>query len=136
MPCHLDINAKTYETIVYGLLSSIIYGKVFIPCAADYGKAKHLHPEDFDVQLYKKIILIWISMYPRAQQKAKHEVSDEYIKKSVLIVTLVEDLINPIKEHFKAGFRKIYLQNTVPDEMDSIQIFTKALPFFKGDEIP
>jgi hypothetical protein len=35
-----------------GFSEAVFYGKVVIPCAADYGKAKHLHPENFDVPLY------------------------------------------------------------------------------------
>jgi hypothetical protein len=69
-------------------------------------------------------------MYPRVQQKAKHEVSDECVKKSILIVTSVEDLTNPLKAHFKTGFTKICPQNTIPDEMNSIQILQQGIAIF------
>jgi hypothetical protein len=47
--------------------------------------------------------------------KAMYEVSDECIKKSILVVTYVEDLIKQIEEHFKAGFTKIYSQSAIPN---------------------
>jgi len=66
------------------------------------------------------------------QQKAKQEVSDDKLKKSVIIVTSIEDLIKPIEDHFKAGFTQIYLHSTSPDELDFVHKFCdKVLPYFK-----
>ena len=46
---------------------------------------------------------------PRILEKtAKEEVSDDELRKSVLIITSIEDLIKPIEEYFNAGFTQVY----------------------------
>ena len=74
---------------------------------------------------------------PRVLEKtAKEEVSDEELKKSILIVTSIEDLIKPIEEYFKAGFTQVYTHSTSPNEIEFIQEFTqKVLPYFKDQEL-
>ena len=74
---------------------------------------------------------------PRVLEKtAKEEVSDEELKKSILIVTSIEDLIKPIEEYFKAGFTQVYTHSTSPNEIEFIQEFTKkVLPYFKEQEL-
>ncbi len=69
------------------------------------------------------------------QQKAKQEVSDDKLKKSIIIATSIEDLIKPIENYFKAGFTQIYLHSTSPDELDFVHRFcNKVLPYFKEKE--
>jgi coenzyme F420-dependent glucose-6-phosphate dehydrogenase len=74
---------------------------------------------------------------PRVLEKtAKEEVSDEELKKSILIVTSIEDLIKPIEDYFKAGFTQVYTHSTSPNEIEFIQQFTqKVLPYFKENEL-
>jgi coenzyme F420-dependent glucose-6-phosphate dehydrogenase len=65
------------------------------------------------------------------EQKAKNEVSDEKVKESTLIITSIEDCIKPIEEHFKAGFTKVYMHSTSPNEIKFIRDFcAKVLPYF------
>jgi alkanesulfonate monooxygenase SsuD/methylene tetrahydromethanopterin reductase-like flavin-dependent oxidoreductase (luciferase family) len=46
---------------------------------------------------------------PRILEKtAKEEVSDDELRKSILIITSIEDLIKPIEEYFNAGFTQVY----------------------------
>jgi coenzyme F420-dependent glucose-6-phosphate dehydrogenase len=59
-------------------------------------------------------------------------VSDEKLKESTLIVTSIDDSIKPIEEYFKAGFTKIYVQSTSPDELEFIKEFSKnVIPYFE-----
>ncbi len=70
---------------------------------------------------------------PRILEKtAKEEVSDDELRKSILIITSIEDLIKPIEEYFKAGFTQIYTHSTSPNEIEFIKKFSnKVLPYFK-----
>ena len=73
---------------------------------------------------------------PRLLEKtAKEEVSDDELKKSILIITSIEDLIKPIEEYFKAGFTQVYTHSTSPNEIEFIQKFAKkVLPYFRKGE--
>jgi coenzyme F420-dependent glucose-6-phosphate dehydrogenase len=67
------------------------------------------------------------------EEKAKREVSDKKLKESTLIVTSIEDCIKPIEEYFRAGFTKIYVQSTSPDELEFIKEFSKrVIPYFEA----
>jgi coenzyme F420-dependent glucose-6-phosphate dehydrogenase len=67
----------------------------------------------------------------KLQEKAKLEVSDDKLKKSVLIVTKIEDLIKPIEEYFKSGFTQVFTHSTSRDKKEFLQKFTKdVLPYF------
>ena len=67
------------------------------------------------------------------ERKAKQEVSDEEQKKSTIIVTSIEELIDPIEKYFRAGFTQLYIHSTSPDEIEFIRLFTKrVLPYFKS----
>jgi coenzyme F420-dependent glucose-6-phosphate dehydrogenase len=74
---------------------------------------------------------------PRILEKiAKEEVSDDELRKSILIITSIEDLIKPIEEYFNAGFTQIYTHSTSPDEIEFIKKFAnKVLPYFEEKEI-
>lgn len=66
------------------------------------------------------------------EQKAQQEVSDDEQKKSTIIVTSIEDLINPIEKYFHAGFTEIYVHSTSPDEIEFLRLFSKkVLPYFR-----
>jgi coenzyme F420-dependent glucose-6-phosphate dehydrogenase len=66
------------------------------------------------------------------ERKAKAEVSDEKVKKSTLIITSIEECIKLIEDYFKAGFTRIYVHSTSPDEIKFIQEFcAKVLPYFR-----
>jgi G6PDH family F420-dependent oxidoreductase len=67
------------------------------------------------------------------EEKAKREVSDEKLKESTIIVTSIEDCIKPIEEYFKAGFTRIYVQSTSPNELEFIEEFSKkVLSYFES----
>jgi coenzyme F420-dependent glucose-6-phosphate dehydrogenase len=69
------------------------------------------------------------------ENKARREVSDEKLKQSTHIITAIEDCIKPIEEYFKAGFTKIYVQSTSPNELEFIEEFgNKVLPHFEKKE--
>ena len=58
--------------------------------------------------------------------------SDDEQKKSTIIVTSIEDLISPIEKYLDAGFTKIYIHSTSPDEIEFIRLFSKkVLPYFR-----
>lgn len=66
------------------------------------------------------------------EQKAKEEVSDEKLKESIQIITSIEDAIKQIEEYFKAGFTRVYVHSSSPDEIRFIQEFSKkALNYFE-----
>lgn len=68
------------------------------------------------------------------EEKAKDEVSDEKLKESTIIITSIEDCIKPVEEYFKAGFTKVHIQSTSPDELEFINQFgKKVLPYFGVD---
>lgn len=67
------------------------------------------------------------------EEKAKKEVSEEKLKESTIIVTSIEDCIKPIEEYFKAGFTRIYVQSTSPNELEFIEEFSKkVLSYFES----
>ncbi|MGC2575477.1 MAG: hypothetical protein WA364_28555 [Candidatus Nitrosopolaris sp.] len=77
--------------------------------------------------------LIKSDTYTKKKQgeKAKKEVSDEQLKKSNPIITSIEDSIKPIEEYFKAGFTRVYIHSTSPEEKEFIKVFCKkVLPYF------
>jgi coenzyme F420-dependent glucose-6-phosphate dehydrogenase len=67
------------------------------------------------------------------EEKAKLQVSDEELKESIDIITSIEDCIKPIEEYFKAGFTRVYVHSTSPDEIEFVHTFSKkVLPYFKN----
>ncbi len=65
------------------------------------------------------------------EEKAKKEVSEETVKKSIHITTSVEDCIKLIESYVRAGFTRIYVHSTSPDEINFIKNFSqKILPYF------
>jgi coenzyme F420-dependent glucose-6-phosphate dehydrogenase len=77
----------------------------------------------FDLNIYDPRML---------QEKAKKEVPDDKLKKAILIVTKIDDLIKPIEEYFDCGFTQVHTHITSPNEKEFIQRFTKCvLPYFK-----
>ena len=70
---------------------------------------------------------------PRILEKiAREEVSDDELRKSILITTSIEDLIKPIEEYFNAGFTQVYTHSTSPNEIEFIKKFAnKVIPYFE-----
>jgi coenzyme F420-dependent glucose-6-phosphate dehydrogenase len=67
----------------------------------------------------------------KLQRKAEKEVPDEKLKQSIQITTSIEDCIRSIEEYFKAGFTRVYIHSTSPDEVKFIQMFSKkVMPHF------
>jgi len=70
------------------------------------------------------------------QKKAQMEVPDAKLAKAIHIVTSVEDCIKSIQEYFKAGFTKVYIHSTSPDETKFIQMFCKkVMPHFDKETV-
>ena len=67
----------------------------------------------------------------RLQKRAEREVPDEKIKQTIQITTSIEDCIKSIEAYFKAGFTRVYIHSTSPDEIKFIQMFSKkVMPHF------
>jgi coenzyme F420-dependent glucose-6-phosphate dehydrogenase len=96
----------------------------------DYDKA-FKSTEFWRASLIENVFDLNISDPRQLEQKAKNEVSDEKLKESTLIITSIEDCIKLIEEHFKAGFTRVYVHSTSPDEIKFIRDFcAKVLPYF------
>jgi protein-tyrosine-phosphatase len=67
----------------------------------------------------------------KLQQKAKREVSDEMLKESIQVTNSIEDCARSIEKYFNAGFTRVYIHSTSPEEVKFIQTFCKkVLPYF------
>jgi len=67
----------------------------------------------------------------KLQRKAEKEVSDEKLKQAIQITTSIEDCIKTLEEYFDAGFTRVYVHSTSPDEIRFIQMFSKkVMPHF------
>jgi coenzyme F420-dependent glucose-6-phosphate dehydrogenase len=104
-------------------------------------KPKISYSEDYDnvfrstefwrASLIEDVFDLNVSDPRELERKAKREVSDEKLKHSTLIVTSIEECIKLIEDHFKAGFTRVYVHSTSPDEIEFIQQFcAKVLPYF------
>ena len=81
--------------------------------------------------LIENVFDLDISDPVKLQEKAKQEVTDDNLKKSVLIVTRIDNLIKPIEQYFDSGFTQVFTHSTSPDEKEFIQKFTEnVLPYF------
>ena len=108
-------------------------------------KPKISYSEDYDEllnpvsfgELHKQIAFDRHINDPRILEKiAKEEVSDDELRKSILIITSIEDLIKPIEEYFNAGFTQVYTHSTSPNEIGFIKKFAnKRYPILKIKEI-
>ncbi|HZA48583.1 MAG TPA: TIGR03557 family F420-dependent LLM class oxidoreductase [Nitrososphaera sp.] len=71
----------------------------------------------------------------KLEAKAKQEVPDEKLKESVQVTTSIEECIGSIEEYLNAGFTKVYVHSTSPEEIKFIQTFCKkVLPYFSNRE--
>jgi len=104
-------------------------------------KSKISYSEDYDkafkstefwrASLINDVFDLNISDPRQLERKAKDEVSDDKIKESTMIVTSIEDCIKPIEEYFKAGFTRVYMHSTSPNEIKFIGDFcAKVLSYF------
>ena len=85
--------------------------------------------------LIKDVFNSSISDPRKLEQKAKKEVADEKLKESIQIVTSIEDSIKSIEEYFKAGYTKVYVHSTSPNEMKFVHEFSrKVLPYFNEND--
>jgi coenzyme F420-dependent glucose-6-phosphate dehydrogenase len=67
----------------------------------------------------------------KLQQKAKREVSDEMLKESIQVTDSVEDCTRSLEKYFNAGFTRVYIHSTSPEEIKFIQTFCKkVMPYF------
>jgi coenzyme F420-dependent glucose-6-phosphate dehydrogenase len=109
-------------------------GKPRISYNKDYDKAFH-SCEFWRTSSLKDAFELDINDPRELEKKAKREVSDEKLKQSILITTNIEECIRPIEEYFKAGFTKIYVQSTSPNETEFIDEFSKkVLPHFENNK--
>jgi coenzyme F420-dependent glucose-6-phosphate dehydrogenase len=82
--------------------------------------------------LIKNVFDSDISDPRKLQRKAEKEVPDEKLKQSIQIITSIEDCIGSIEEYFKAGFTRVYIHSTSPDEIEFLQMFRKkVMPHLK-----
>jgi coenzyme F420-dependent glucose-6-phosphate dehydrogenase len=101
-----------------------------ISYSEDYDKA-FKSTEFWRASLIDNVFDLNISDPRQLEQKAKDEVSDDEVKKSTLIITSIEDCIKSIEGYFKAGFTRVYMHSTSPDEIKFIRDFcAKVLPYF------
>jgi coenzyme F420-dependent glucose-6-phosphate dehydrogenase len=71
----------------------------------------------------------------KLQRKAEKEVPDEKLKQAIQITTSIEDCIKSIEDYFKAGFTRVHIHSTSPDEIKFIQMFSKkVMPHFPNIE--
>jgi coenzyme F420-dependent glucose-6-phosphate dehydrogenase len=81
--------------------------------------------------LIKNIFGSDISDPRKLQRKAEKEVPDEKLKQAIQITTSIEDCIKTLEEYFNAGFTRVYIHSTSPDEIRFIQMFSKkVMPHF------
>jgi coenzyme F420-dependent glucose-6-phosphate dehydrogenase len=81
--------------------------------------------------LIKNVFDSDISDPRKLQRKAEKEVSDEKLKQAIQITTSIEDCIKTLEEYFDAGFTRVYIHSTSPDEIRFIQMFSKkVMPHF------
>src|SRR4029079_17030518 len=81
--------------------------------------------------LIKNVFGSIISDPRQLQEKAKKEVTDRQLTKSIQIVTAIEDCIKSIEEYFRVGYTSVYLHSTSPNEIMFIREFSKkVLPYF------
>lgn len=81
--------------------------------------------------LIKGVFDSGISDPRKLQQKAEKDVTDARLKEAIQVTTSVEDCIKPIQEYFKAGFTRVYVHSTSPDEIGFVQAFSKkVMPHF------
>lgn len=81
--------------------------------------------------LIKNVFDSDISDPRKLQRKAEKEVPDEKLKQAIQITTSIEDCIKTLEEYFNAGFTRVYIHSTSPDEIRFIQMFSKkVMPHF------
>jgi coenzyme F420-dependent glucose-6-phosphate dehydrogenase len=103
-----------------------------ISYSEDYDKAFE-SSKFWRATLIKNVFNSAISDPRKLEEKSKTQVSDEMVKDSVDIVTNIEDCIKSIEQYFKAGFTRVYIHSTSPDEIIFIQTFGKnILPYFSN----
>src|ERR671918_616988 len=101
-----------------------------ISFSEDYDKAFE-STEFWRATLIKDVFDSIISDPRKLEHKTKKEVADEKLKNSIQIVTSIEDSIKSIEEYFKAGYTKVYVHSTSPDEIKFVHEFSrKVLPYF------
>ena len=97
----------------------------------DYDKA-FKSTEFWRASLIEDVFDLNISDPRQLERKAKAEVSDEKVKQSTLIATSIEECIKLIEGYFDAGFTRIYVHSTSPDEIKFVREFcAKVLPYFQ-----
>ncbi len=68
----------------------------------------------------------------KLEEKAKREVPDEKLAQAIKVTTSIEDCIKPLEEYFRAGFTRVYVHSTSPDEINFLHAFSKkVLPHFE-----
>jgi coenzyme F420-dependent glucose-6-phosphate dehydrogenase len=80
--------------------------------------------------LIKNVFDSDISDPQKLQRKAEKEVSDEKLKQSIHITTSIEDCIKTIQEYFNAGFTRVYIHSTSPDEIKFLHMFSKKVMLY------
>jgi coenzyme F420-dependent glucose-6-phosphate dehydrogenase len=127
----LDTFNKSAEDVGKDPSSLERIAKPKICYSSDYDKA-FKYMEFWRATLLESVFDTDISDPRELEEKAEKEVSDEQLKKSTPIITSVEDCIKPIEDYFKAGFTRVYIHSTSPEEIEFIKLFCrKVLPYLQ-----
>ena len=125
--CVFDSTAKKEGRDLNSLEKIVEYKVSF---SEDYDKA-FKSATFWRATLIKNVFDSDISDPRKLQRKAEKEVPDEKLKQSIEITTSIDDCTRSIEEYFKAGFTRVYIHSTSPDEIKFIQMFSKkVMPHF------
>ncbi len=82
--------------------------------------------------LMKDVFNSKISDPRKLESKAKTEVSDKKVAEAIRIFTSIEDCIRTIEDYFTAGFTKVYVHSSSPNELEFVRAFcNKVLGYFR-----
>jgi coenzyme F420-dependent glucose-6-phosphate dehydrogenase len=83
--------------------------------------------------MLKDILMAEIHDPRELESKAEREVSDDSLKESWHIVTSIDESARAIEQLLDAGFTRVYVHSSSPDEFGFIRAFTsRVLPHFSG----
>lgn len=85
--------------------------------------------------LIKDVFNSKISDPRKLESKAKMEVSDERVADAIKIFTSIEDCIGTIEDYFSAGFTKVYVHSSSPNELEFVRAFSKNILRYFRDRI-
>jgi coenzyme F420-dependent glucose-6-phosphate dehydrogenase len=85
--------------------------------------------------LIKGVFNSKISDPRKLESRAKLEVSDKMVTEAIKIFTSIEDCMGTIEDYFRAGFTKVYIHSSSPNELEFVRAFSKIVLRYFGDRI-